>query len=57
MGANAVGMSTSPLATTEIESEARDRSSKKHIIFFKKWYIFDEGGGALGRKFTKGGGP
>ena len=33
MGANAVGMSTLPPATTE--SGDRDRSSKKHIIFLK----------------------
>ena len=41
MGANAVGMSIPPPATTE--SEARDRSTKKHIIFLSKRKIIPRG--------------
>jgi hypothetical protein len=46
-GANAVGMSIPPPATTE--SEARDRSTKKHIIFLKSGIFFMKVGGAGGR--------
>ena len=47
MGAYAVGMSTPPRRPlrAEIESEARDRSSKQHIIFFKTGIFLMKGGG------------
>ena len=60
MGANAVGMSTPSTATTplrsEIESEARDRSSKKHIIVLKSGIFLMKGGRGL-ENLLRGGGP
>ena len=46
MGANAVGMSTPPAATTE--SGDRERSSKKHIIFLKSGIFLMKGGWGVG---------